>query len=96
MTAEQKGENLKPWLDYINNNDIDIKEGVKNEFNVDDMVEYKKLYDAYLSSGHFDFFMKHFNTPSQGVGIGCEGGTQLFANFTGNVCDFKEFLEKRC
>lgn len=92
MTVEEKEKELKPWLDYVNNNDIEVVNGIANNFDVDDINEYKKLYDSYLAGGGFDFFMKHFNTPSQGIGIGKEGSTQLIANFTGNICEFKKLI----
>lgn len=92
MTQEeinQKEERLKPWVDYINNNNIDIKVNEKNEFFISDLKEYKKLYYAWLSDGNPDIFKKAFGVSAQGIGIGCAPGTQLYATYTGDRCDLK-------
>lgn len=86
---EQKEQRLKPWLDYINDNNIDVKVNEKNEFFISDIEEYKKLYNAWLSYGHSDIFKKAFGVSAQGIGIGCAPGTQLYATYTGDMCDLK-------
>ena len=44
---------------------------------------------AWLSYGHSDIFKKAFGVSAQGIGIGCAPGTQLYATYTGDMCDLK-------
>lgn len=92
MEVQEKEERLKPWLDFINNNDLDVKVNEDNKYETADLSEYKKLYESWLSTGHSDVFMIAFGVPAQGVGIGCDGGTKLNVTFTGDICELKNML----
>lgn len=86
---EEKEALLKPWLNYINDNNIDVNINEKNEFSISDLEEYKKLYYSWVSVGNKDIFKQAFGVAAQGVGIGCKPGTTFYATYTGDKCDLK-------
>ena len=93
MTNQQKEYALKPWLNYILDSGMEIKMNEMNYFVVDDLEDYKMLYDSWISAGHIDFFMKNFSVPAEGLTIGCKGGTQFTCSWGGNKCDLQNYFK---
>ena len=91
--ALQVTKTMKPWLDFVEKNEYEVKDGELNEFDTDSVEEYANLYQNWLKVNEYDFFMKHYGVPSDSIIIDFGGYTGIRVNFTGNRLDLHQKIK---